>query len=661
MEGGRMPRFVTLFLLLFFAFSGVARAGSLEEDLAELIEKVRPSIVKVKSAAGSEGGFKISPLHSTLAFGLAFDERHVVTTADVEKLKFFSIISTAESVKLSEQAMESFSISIETFDGRELKAQLVASDRMSNLAVLEVEEGGLHPTSLGNSADLKIGSLLIVPNSGMAKASSAAFGPLASFRVDGSLLLDISVLPGASGAPVLNSKGEVVGLVTGQTGTPLSLRTFRFEKEEDFQRTSQPVELPVSGQAIAISSNQLQKLVAELVQNKKVARPFMGVYPQDLDPELKDYHEVEYGVLISNLAGGGPAEQAGLKRGDLVLSLDGRKMESENEFRQFLNEKKPGDVIQVKMMRKGRERSIKVTLGDRSDFEAAVSPMPAVPSQPPWRDPQTPKALTPAYPTEGFLGITASDLTIRQKERHKIEEGACVEEITEESPAEKAGLKAGDIVTAFDGKPVVDADDLYQKIRTSKPGREVPIEILRRGERQTVNITLADRSQFDRPSPTPGEGDFRMFRFGESSAFLGVTTERLSRQDQENLRLGGGARVLALAPNSPASKAGLQEGDIITSVDGKNVFSPEDLSEVIGGQKAGDQVELAYLRKGAKRVAQVELVERQGFARFFGRTGPDGRMDWVGPLEGRERKIEELEKQLEELRRSLDSLRKERE
>ncbi|MCI0331284.1 MAG: PDZ domain-containing protein [candidate division Zixibacteria bacterium] len=651
-----MPRFVILFLLLFFPLSGVARSGSLEEDLAELIEKVRPSIVKIRSEAGGAGG-AVSPLQSTLAFGLAFDSRHVVTTADVERLKFFSIISNAESVKLSGPALESLRISVETFDGRELKARLVASDRMSNLAVLEVEEGGLHPTSFGNSTDLKIGSLLIVPNSGMAKASSATFGPLASFRVDGSLLLDVSILPGASGAPVLNSKGEVVGLVTGQTGAPLSLRTFRFEKEEELQRTSQPVELPVSGQAIAVSSNQLQKLAAELVENKRVARPFMGVYPQDLDPELKDYHNVEYGVLVSKLVGGGPAERAGLKQGDVVLSLDGRKMESENEFRQFLNEKKPGDVIQVKVMRKGRERNFKVSLGDRSDVEETVPPLPSLRS---WWGPEHPQPLTPAFSSEGFLGVTASDLTDRQKRRHNIKEGAYVEEISEGSPAEKAGIKTDDIVTAFDGKPVSDADDLYQKIRKSEPGKEIPVEILRRGERRTLNVTLADRSQFDLPSPGPGEREFRMFRFGERSAFLGVTTQRLSQQEKENLQVEGGARVVTLASNSAASKAGLREGDVIISVDGKNVFSPEDLSEHIGARKPGDRVEIAYLREGVKHRAQAELDERPGFERFFGRMGPDGRMDWVGPFDQRERKIEDLEKQLEELRRSLDSLRKER-
>jgi len=662
MEGDRMQRLAFVFLFLFFPLSGFGQSGSLEERLTGLVEKVKPSIVKVKSEAGSRNNGQVSPRHSTLALGIAVDLQHVVTTADIEQLKFFSIISTPESVLLPDDPKGILRFTVQTSDGRKLEARLVATDRMSNLAVLKVEDGNLTPAPFGNAAELKTGSLVIVPASCLSKSSSASFGPVAEFRKDGSLLLDVSVLPGTVGAPVLNQVGEVVGMVTGQTGQAMALRAFRMEKDNDAQIVQgmpQPVDLPVSGQAIALPAGQLQKLASQMIQYQKVARPFLGVYPQNLDEELKAYHKVEYGVLITEVADGGPAEIAGLKQEDVILSIDGQKMVTEKQFRDFLNEKKPGDIVKVEISRKNRKRTFKVTLGDRSDFEPTA---PAIPPVPRFRTPDVPKGLTPAYPPEGFLGVSVSDLSENQKERYNIDAGAYVEEITEGTPAGKAGLKVGDIITAFGGKPVADGEDLYQKIRKSEPGKEIPVEILRRGDRQTLNVTLTDRSEFAPPirGGLPGQERMRISRFGDRAGFLGVSTERLSRPAKESLKIDGGVRVANVTPESPAEKAGLKEGDVIVAVKGRKVLDPEDLSEIIGEKESGNEVEIEYLRKGAKRTAKAELTSRSGLERFFGGAP---RMDFrtMPGFDARDRQIDKLEKQIEELRRSLDSLRKKEE
>ncbi len=662
LEGGRMGRWAIVFLFLLFPLSAFGQSGSLEERLNGLVEKVKPSVVKVKSEAGLRDDGQAATRHSTLALGIAIDPQHVVTTADIEQLKFFSIISTPESVLLSDDPKGNLRFTVQTSDGRQLEAKLVATDRTDNLAVLEVEEGNLTPAAFGNAGELKTGSLVIVPASSLSKSSSAFFGPVAELRRDGRLLLDISVLPGTVGSPVLNQAGEVVGMVTGQTGQALALRTFRMGKDDNAQTVQgmpQTVDLPVSGQAVALTASQLQKTASQLIQNQRVARPFMGVYPQDLDEELKAYHKVDFGVLITEVSDGGPAEISGLKQGDVILSIDGQQMETEKQFREFLSEKKPGDIIKVEVSRKNRKRNFKVTLGDRAEFEPAALMTPPSPRP---RTPDAPKGLTPAYPAEGFLGVSIGDLSEEQKERFDLEGGAYVEEVTEGTPAEKAGIKEGDIITAFDGKPVADGDDLYQKIRKSKPGKELPVEILRRGERQTLKVTLADR-----PESSPGTWGhlpererMRIFRFDARSGFLGVSTERLSGRAKDSLKIDGGARVAAVTPQSPAEKAGLKEGDVIVAVDGRKVFSPEDLSKIIGEKESGKEVEIEYLRKGERKTAQAELVGRSGMERFFG-TSP--RMDFrtMPGMDSRDRQIEELEKQIEELRHSLDSLRQDKE
>lgn len=661
MEGGRMQRFAFVFLSLVFPLSGPALSGTLEEDLTGLVEKVRPSVVKVTSEAGAPGKehSKSASLHTTLACGIAIDPQHVVTTADIEQIRFLTFRPSPESASLTGEPNGIIHYAVRSFDGQEQEARLVASDRISNLAVLQVDGASFTPAPFGNSNELKTGSLVVIPASCLAKTASATFGPVAELRKDGSLLLDIAILPGTVGAPVLNSKGEVVGMVTGQTGGGMAVRAFPSENNDIQKPASEPVELAVSGQAVALPSVRLQRFASQLIQDRRVARSFLGVYPQDLDSALKEYNKIDYGVLVTDLARGGPGDKAGLKSGDVILSINGQKVEGESQFRQLLSEKKPGDTLKMQVLRNGRKRNVSVTLGDRSDFEAAQTPVPPVPL---WRNPAAPKSLTPAYPEgEGFLGISARDLTPREKERRKLDGGAYLEDITAGSPAEKAGLRTGDVVTAFDGKPISDADDLYRKIRAKSPGKEIPIEILRRGERQTLNVELANRSDFQEPSGMPSERNFQMFRFGEKYGFLGITAEPLAGREQDSLGVHGGVRVAEVTPDSPADKAGLKEGDIITSIDGQEISGPEGLSSIVARKKPGDRVEIDFLRQGSRRTAKAELSGKSEFERFFDRLGPSGRMDLSGPFDQRDRKIEELQKQIDELHRQLDSLRQKRE
>jgi len=658
-EGAAKRRFFTAFLFFGFPALGFAQSGSLEQDVAQLAEKLKPSIVTIKSEGGNFGK-DVKIAGSTVAAGVVFDPDYVVTTADVQSLRALSLFNSSEMDRMLSLRDGEINLIVQTADGKEHKAALVATDRTSNLAVLKVADGGLTPALFGNSDLVKQGFLVILPSSLLRKGSTVSFVTVEAVRKDGSLILNFSSLPGAVGGPVVNSKGEVVGVVTGHTGENLALHGLRFENNDGVQRVAQPVELPFSGQAIAIPSNQVRKVAADLITSKRVSRSFMGVYPQNLDEELKDYLKTDYGVLITEVASGGPAEKAGLKPQDVIVSLDGKKVEDEAQFRQYLNAKRPEEVIKVEVLRKERHRTFAVTLGDRSDFEV-VAPTPAPPSIQ-FRRPRAPGGAKRAEKSQGYLGINLSDLTEEQKEKQHISEGAYIENVSDGSPADKAGLEEGDIVTAFDGKPMADAASLQERVRETEPGKEVPVEVLRKGGLETVNVKLAEREESEElfgNFPQTQE-PFQMNRWNnERSAFLGVSAEPLSRRASDSLKTDGGARIVEVERNSPAYKAGLRKGDIITSVDGDEVGLPNDLSKIIEGKKPGDAVEIQFLHRGTKRTATAELAGRSTTERLFG-EGLNMRPVPM-PFNDRDRQVEELQKQIEDLKRELDSLRQEKE
>lgn len=247
-------------------------------------------------------------------------------------------------------------------------------------------------------------------------------------------------------------------------------------------------------------------------------------------------------------------------------------------------------------------------------------------------------------PTTAWLGVSLADLDAELAEVMNVPEGegALVNEVIDDSPAEKAGLEDGDAVVRFAGRRIADASDLTRAVRDAKPGETVKIVIFRDGKEKELDVTLGEtkerRKIVIREDAAPclkfkefedldedsdvlilGEGDDGAHPFAwtkriEPRAWMGTRLSELTEQlgGYFGVDSGEGALVQEVEPDSPAQAAGLRAGDVIVRVGGETVAEPADVIEALRDVEPGETLEVAVVRDRAERALQVKLGESPG-------------------------------------------------
>lgn len=254
----------------------------------------------------------------------------------------------------------------------------------------------------------------------------------------------------------------------------------------------------------------------------------------------------------------------------------------------------------------------------------ALAQQPATPAPP--AEPAEPfGSFSFSFDGGGYLGVYTEDITKDNLSQYGLREvrGVGITEVAKDSPAEKAGLRKGDVITRFDGEAVSSARKLSRLVSEVAPDHKVSIGISRAGGDHEVAVTVGKRQQefnsvrrmtiprdsFPGLQTLPnleGLSEGRnFFAFGNSRR-IGVTTTTLTKQLADFFGIGDGKGVLvtSVSENSPAAKAGIKAGDVITSVDGEKVEGPGDLARAISKQKDGD-VTLTVVRDKNQRTIKV--------------------------------------------------------
>ena len=303
-----------------------------------------------------------------------------------------------------------------------------------------------------------------------------------------------------------------------------------------------------------------------------------------------EWSDQETGVVIASVSPGGPADEAGVERGDILLEMDGEPVDDLSDLVRLLEQHGPGDDVSLRALHGDDERTLTVTLGDRDGGPYL--------------------GLTPC---RGPVDIEGG-VTVRLGEP-----GATIVDVEPDSPADLAGLQAGDVIVAVDGQ-ALDPEgepDLAEVIAAHEPGDTVTLEVSRPGEEsREVAVELGEH-------PEPEK---------EGVAYLGVryrslpTSRRLAPfhgppfpegrfRVFPGAEMEQGAIVGRVADDSPADAAGLRQGDVITAIDGDPLESHWDLVNVIAKHKPGDKITLTVYRPdeededAGEREIEVMLAE----------------------------------------------------
>ena len=348
-------------------------------------------------------------------------------------------------------------IKVKLADGRESTARVIGRDPKTDLALIKISTflKDLPTLTLGDSDAIQVGDWVLAVGNPFGLEHTVTQGIIsASGRVIGSgpydnfLQTDAPINPGNSGGPLINMKGEVVGINSA---------------------------IVAAGQGIgfAIPSNTAKRIVAQLRETGKVVRGWIGVSIQTVTPGIATALGLKEarGVLVSDTMPGGPAEQGGLQKGDVIISFDGKKVNEPKDLSWIVAETPVGKEVDVKVIRDGKEMDLKLKIAEMTG-EPVVSQAPG--------------------PGVG-LGLTVDNLRpeLREKYRIKARSGVVILRVAPGSPSDIAGLQAGDVILEINQQRVADLRQYGQIMAKTEQGKPILLLLQRSGQTFFVTIALS--------------------------------------------------------------------------------------------------------------------------------------------------------------------------
>jgi serine protease Do len=356
-------------------------------------------------------------------------------------------------------------IKVQLSDTREFKAKLIGTDKYTDLAVIKIDADNLPVAALGNSDDVEVGHIVFAIGAPLGLKSTMTEGIVSAlgrnigiindqsgYGIENFIQTDAAVNPGNSGGPLVNIDGEVVGI-----NTAIATTNARYQ-----------------GYSFAIPVNLAKRVATDIIKYGKFRRGFLGVQIKDVDAVYAKAAGLDKakGVWVESVTKDAAGDKAGLEDGDIILSVDGKEVNSMQALQTAIASKHPGEVVALQIWRNKKEITKKVTLGSRDEDVEAVAEKVKSGKDETDAEVETEKSIDVKE-----IGVTVKAIDSKIKKHYEVEKGVVVADVEDLGPAQERGLRKGDVVTDIGDQKISTPEQFEKSIKKMKPGDAVMLRV----------------------------------------------------------------------------------------------------------------------------------------------------------------------------------------
>ena len=361
-------------------------------------------------------------------------------------------------------------VEVTFYDGTKAKGEVLRAPS-ADIAVIKVDRKNLPAAVLGDSSTVKPGQLAFAIGSPFGLENTLTMGVISAvgrrevipgvgrtrFYPD-LIQTDAAINSGNSGGPLVNTRGEVIGINTaivagGFIGGNVGI-------------------------GFAIPINRVKTIVQQLLEKGSYRRGYLGVALSDIPADMKDELKATQGILIRSVEQGTPAARAGIEAGDIITEVDGTPVRNESHFREMIADKGPGATVTLKILRDGKPITVKATLTNHPEDEEEEKTARAEPSR--------------EQGTLEKLGVTVGEIPTELRRELGEAQGVYVSRVAPDSPAANE-LQEGDVIVAVNRTPVKTVAELERALQAAPSGRIVRLRVLRKMEDRTMEVLIMFR------------------------------------------------------------------------------------------------------------------------------------------------------------------------
>ncbi len=440
---------------------------SLTEESAafsDIVKALSPTVVNISTSKTRKRDF--SPFFDG-PFGDFFEHFRIPKKWKEQSLGSGVVVSPEGYIVTNNHVVEKADeIKVTLYDRQDYKGKIIGSDPKTDIAIIKISAKGLPAITWGDSDSLEVGEFVLAFGNpygfshtvtmGIVSAVGRANVGIADY--EDFIQTDAAINPGNSGGPLVNIKGELVGI-----------NTAIFSRTGGYQ-----------GIGFAVPSNMAQSVMTHLIEGGKVTRGWLGVTIQSVTPDLAEEFGLGKvtGALVSEVFKGSPAEKAGLKRGDVILEINGKTVKDVSSLRNMVSQSKIGSVINLKVMREDEPIFVKASVAELPQEMAEL----------------TPDGLDEDLAEGNVLaGFSVTDLTpgiAKQIGLSREEKGVVIITVEPYSEAEDAGLKKGDVIQEMNKKRISNLRDFNNITSHLREGSTVLLFINRGGKKFYVTLKV---------------------------------------------------------------------------------------------------------------------------------------------------------------------------